>query len=81
MRFGWLILWFILGVIAVYAWISMRIQIRKSLEITPPQIDDDKIRCIEDTGVILTDDPSPLDLDKIREEEEDFWAQSWEVPE
>ena len=59
----------------------MRTRIRKSLEITPPQIDDDKIRRIEDAGVILTDDPSPLDLDKIREEEEDFWAQSWEAPE
>ena len=81
MGFGWLILWFILGVIAVYAWISMRIRIRKSLKATPPQIDDDKIRRIEDTGVFLTDDPSPLDLDKIREEEEDFWEQSWEFPE
>ena len=59
----------------------MRIRIKKSLEITPPQIDDDEIQRIEDTGVLLTDDPSPLDLDKIREEEEDFWAQSWEVPE
>ena len=59
----------------------MRIRIRKSLKATPPQIDDDKIRRIEDTGVFLTDDPSPLDLDKIREEEEDFWEQSWEFPE
>ena len=81
MRFVWPILWFSLGGLVVWAWISMRVRIRKALEIPPPQIDDDDIRQIEEAGTLATDDPPPLDLERIRREEDEFWEQTWDEAE
>ena len=81
MRFVWPALWFLLGGLVAYAWISMRLRIRKSLEIPPPHIDDDDVRRIEDVGTLVTDDPPPLDLDQIRKKEDEFWEQTWDEAE
>ena len=78
MSFLWPILWFALGGIVAYAWVSMRLRIRKTLEVPPPHIDDDDVRQIVDDGFLITDDPAPLDLEQIRKEEEEFWGESWD---
>jgi len=42
-------------------------------------LDDDMIRRIERDGSIDIEDP--LDLEQVREEEERFWSETWDVPE
>ena len=56
----------------------MRLRIRKTLEVTPPRIEDDDVRRIVENGVLVTDDPEPLDLKKIQREEEELWGESWD---
>ena len=41
---------------------------------------DDMIRQIEEEGRLHIDDSEPLDLDEIREQEEQFWEESWDEP-
>ena len=41
-------------------------------------LDDDMIRRIEADGSIEFEDP--LDLEQVREEEERFWSETWDVP-
>ena len=79
--FFWSVLWFFLGVLVAYAWLSMRRRIRKSIEVPPPRIDQDDIRRIEEKGSLLTDDPEPLDLEQIGREEDEFWNETWDEPE
>ena len=67
LRFFWPVLWFFLGALLGYAFVSMRRKLKRSIEVPPPQIDEDDIRRIEEEGVLLTDDPAPLDLDEISE--------------
>lgn len=75
------LLWFLFGGLVVYAWIGMRRKIRKSLEVPPHHIDDQDVRRIEEIGTLVTDDPAPLDLDTIREKEDEFWRQTWDEAE
>ena len=44
-------------------------------------LSDDLIRQIEATGRIDPEDITPLDVDEIRTEEDEFWAQTWDEPE
>ena len=44
-------------------------------------LSDDLVRQIEATGRIDREDIDPLDVDDIRSEEDDFWAQDWDEPE
>lgn len=81
MSFLWPLLWFALGGVVAYAWVSMRLRIRKTLEVSPPRIEDDDVRRIVENGVLVTDDPEPLDLKKIQREEEEFWGESWDEAE
>jgi hypothetical protein len=78
MRFFWPIFWFLLGVLVVYAWISMRRRIRKEVVVPPPRIVEDDIRRIVEEGALLTDDPEPLDLEQIAKDEDEFWNESWD---
>jgi len=41
---------------------------------------DDMIRQIEEEGRLRIEDSEPLDLDEIREQEEQFWEESWDEP-
>lgn len=41
---------------------------------------DDMIRQIEEQGRLRIEDGEPLDLDEIREQEEQFWEESWDEP-
>jgi hypothetical protein len=81
MRFVWPALWFLLGGLVVYAWVAMRLKIRKALEVPPPHIDDQDVLRIEEVGTLVTDDPAPLDLEEIREKEDEFWEQTWDEAE
>ena len=78
LRFFWPILWFFLGAFVAYAWISMRRNLKRSFEVPPPRIDEDDIRRIEEEGALLTDDPEPLDLERISREEDEFWRETWD---
>jgi hypothetical protein len=42
------------------------------------RLDDDMIRRIEEQGSIEIEEP--LDLEQVREEEERFWSETWDVP-
>lgn len=77
----WPLVWFLLGGLVVYAWIAMRKQIRTAVRIPPPRIGDQDVRLIEEVGSLITDDPAPLDLDQIREKEDEFWEQTWDEAE
>jgi hypothetical protein len=44
-------------------------------------LSEDLIRQIETTGRIDREDVEPLDIDEIREQEDEFWAQDWDRPE
>lgn len=44
-----------------------------------PRLSDDMIRQIEQQGYIELDEP--LDLKRIRAEEEEFWRETWDEPE
>ena len=81
LRFFWPVLWFFLGALVGYAWISMRRNLKRSLEVPPPRIDEDDIRRIEEEGVLFKDDPEPLDLKQINREEDEFWREPWDDPE
>ncbi len=81
LRFFWPVLWFFLGALLGYAFVSMRRKLKRSIEVPPPQIDEDDIRRIEEEGVLLTDDPAPLDLEEIRREEDEFWRETWDEAE
>ena len=59
----------------------MRRNLKKSMEVPPPRIDEDDIRRIEEEGVLLTDDPEPLDLKQINREEDEFWRETWDEAE
>ncbi len=80
-RFFWPVLWFFLGALVAYAWISMRLKLKRSIEDPVPHVDEDAIRRIEEEGALFTDGPEPLDLEQISREEDDFWRESWDEPE
>jgi hypothetical protein len=81
LRFFWPVLWFFLGALVAYAWISMRRKLRRSIEVRPPRIDQDDICRIEEDGVLLKDDPEPLDLKQISRKEDEFWKETWDEAE
>jgi len=71
-------LWLLLfGGLAVAASVAARRRIREYIE-GPDVLDDDMIRRIEEQGAIEVEDP--LDLEEVREEEERFWSETWDLP-
>ncbi len=44
-------------------------------------LSDEMVRRIEREGSVRFEARSPLDLDEIRREEDEFWAQTWDEPE
>ena len=69
------LLWIAMGVLALLAGILSRRGERRS------GLSDDLIRQIEATGRIDREDVEPLDVDDIRAQEDEFWAQTWDEPE
>lgn len=81
LRFFWPALWFVLGALVAFAWISMRRNLKRSIHVPPPRVDQDDIRRIEEEGTLRRDDPEPLDLKQISREEDEFWREPWDEPE
>ena len=68
---------FLLALLGATAAIVMRRRIRDYIG-GSGELDDDMIRRIEQDGVI--DLEEPLDLDEVRQEEERFWSETWDIP-
>lgn len=68
---------FLLALLGAAAAIVMRRRIRDYIR-GPDVLDDDMIRRIEQDGVVEVEEP--LDLDEVREEEERFWSETWDIP-
>ena len=67
---------FLLALVAAGAAVLTRRRIRDY--IAGSRLDDDMIRRIENEGSVELDDP--IDLDQVRQEEERFWSETWDVP-
>jgi hypothetical protein len=66
-----------LAVVAFAAAVMQRRRIREYIE-GDPRLDDDMIRRIEQQGSLELEEP--LDFDHIREEEERFLNETWDLP-
>ena len=42
---------------------------------------DEVVRQIETVGRVDAEDVDPLDMERVRAEEDEFWAQTWDEPE
>ncbi len=70
-----------LGILAAVAWFSVRSRLRRSLRSQSVEVDDTAIAQILVNGVFATDEDDPLDLEHIRQEEENFWEKTWDEAE
>lgn len=70
-----------LGLLALAAGVIARWRIRRvTRREDGPEVDDEAVRRIEDEGRLETDEREPLDRDRIREEEDRFWSETWDEP-
>ncbi|MCZ0935338.1 MAG: hypothetical protein OXJ54_09175 [Gemmatimonadetes bacterium] len=44
-------------------------------------VTDEIVHQIETLGRVDTEDVEPMDLERVRAEEDEFWAQTWDEPE
>ncbi|MBM4185124.1 MAG: hypothetical protein FJ207_13060 [Gemmatimonadetes bacterium] len=77
----WLAFWGVLSALVVAAGLKARARRRAALAAALPEIDDDAVRSIVETGALSVDADEPLDLSEIGEEEERFWSETWDEPE
>lgn len=75
------LVWVGLGILAAVAWYSVRSRLRRSLRSQSVEVNDEAIVQILEDGVLATDEDDPLDLEHIRQEEENFWERTWDEPE
>lgn len=72
--------WIVVVVLVVVGFAQVRADLRERLH--REGLDEDDIRAIEKTGRLRTDEPEPLDLDEIEEEERRFWeSEGWDEAE
>lgn len=57
------------------------IVVRRRLRSGRSRVTDEMVRRIEREGRIDAEDVDPLDLERIRAEEDEFWEQTWDEPE
>ena len=70
-----------LGLLALAAGVAARWRIhRVTGREESPEVDDEAVRRIEEEGRLETDEREPLDRDRIREEEDRFWSETWDEP-
>ena len=70
-------LWISIGVLALVAGLVVRHRITSHVD--RPTLTDEDLRRIESGLPVEVDEP--LDLQAIRDEEEEFWSESWDEPE
>ncbi len=72
---------YLLGALAVLAaavgW-KVRHRLRRQ---TRSGVTDEIVHQIETLGRVDAEDVEPVDLERARAEEDDFWAQTWDEPE
>jgi len=69
-------IWIIIGVLALIA--GMLVRHRIASHVSRPTLTDEDLRRIEAGLPVEIDEP--LDLQAIREEEQEFWSESWDEP-
>lgn len=76
-------IWLVLAVLLLVAGIRALARLRSLHARThAPDVDDDTVRRILETGSIETDDDEePLDLDEAARAEDEFWNETWDEPE
>jgi hypothetical protein len=75
-------MWFLgilMALLALAAGFLYRRRLRRFGEEEGVHLSDDMIRQIEERGRVEMDEP--LDWDEIRQEEEQFWEETWDEPE
>ena len=70
--------WIAIGLLAVVAGIAARRRLRVA---AGDDLTESMIRRIEGVGSLEFDPDEPLDHEEIREEEREFWEQTWDEPE
>lgn len=73
--------WLLLALLVVLAGGLVRLRVRRRTRDRGPEVTDETVREIEREGTVETDEEEPLDWDRIREEEDRFWAETWDRPE
>ena len=71
----WLVSWFGLVCLALVAALRIRARLRAHVDKRPVLRDDD-VRRIVETGVFVSDEDPPLDLERVWEEERRFWEEA-----
>jgi hypothetical protein len=60
--------------LVLVAWVRLRARFRAQVD-KKPLVDDDAVRRILDTGVLVSEEDEPLDLRQVQEEERRFWRE------
>ena len=67
-----------LAVLAAVAGWRIRHRLRDQ---TRSGVTDEIVRQIETLGRVDAEDVEPIDLERVRDKEDEFWAQTWDGPE
>ena len=73
----WLMGWFAGVALAFLAALRLRSRLRAHVD-KRPVLNDDDVRSIVETGVFVSDEDPPLDLERVQEEERRFWEEEWD---
>lgn len=65
------------ALVAVVGW-GVRHRLRRQ---TRSGVTDEIVHRIESLGRVDAEDVEPIDLERVRAEEAEFWAQTWDEPE
>ena len=65
------------ALVAVAGW-RVRHRLRRQ---TRSGVTDEVVHQIETVGRVDAEDVDPLDMERVRAEEDEFWAQTWDEPE
>lgn len=71
----------VLSLLVVAAGLVARWRIRSRTRSRGVDLTDDAVRRIEREGRLETEEREPLDRDRIQEEEDRFWSETWDEPE
>jgi hypothetical protein len=74
------LIWAGMGVLVVTAAVRLRHRLRERWPQDGPEVDDDAVRRILETGRLTSAEEPPLDLEEIEEAEERFWSEPWDEP-
>lgn len=75
------LLWVAFILLVILAWVRVRSRLETGSKGRRTRLDDEAVRRIVREGRLEMDDEEPLDLDRIDEEERQFWEEGWDEPE